>query len=734
MLYRCANCMKSFSSDKDDITCPHCNSSNVSLVEELEIYTGQTVDEYVIGEKIGEGAISMVFHATNINDNSEVVVKFPKNLFKNDKRYRERFLQEALILRSIEHENVLRLIKTIENSGFRDSANSSFRDSAINGNIILVTEYIDGIDLQKMLNLEGSFPLELSIDFLMQACNGLEQAHLKGIFHRDIKPDNFLVSKDNVLKVADFGLAKIRNTKLLPGSERISNSFKGTPAYSAPEQIRGEKPTVKSDIYSLGITAYQLCTGKLPFETGTVESILFEHLSNEIRPPRLVNPTIPIELENLILEMTDKMPDKRPSSMKEIHDRLDAIKQDMCKENTETIEPEPRKMLNPLFTFAALLLILIAIAFYFVQKHFNENERINTTINSTQDLEFDFDSMLQNMTEIVIPGKFKTIVAQNGNVYAYSPDKIYKIRVLKHADTIDIDEKDLQLIALMPRTSENTSLFDCETLLIHDSERFIIMQYPEKLVISEIIGHEIHHKLTLPKAFFSGFIMDDAEQKLFIVHKKYCNIVTFSGKVITLEQISHPASDGEIIDVHGVWNCFSFIFKYSLKNETHMEILNLQRDDDGYLLEYEIALMDITFPIAQNSNISKDLFNLFQKDEAKPEIANITDNKEIFEARRKILADLDDPVIAAASANSENTLILLTMSETAKTQLTLQIHDLSEKKPPNTLQINIPDAIAVNETCIYLFQKQKMLIVEVNFTDSMNVMQNKIFVFTEFAK
>ncbi len=718
MLYRCSSCRKSFSTEQDDVVCPYCNSSNASIVEELEIHSGQTVDGLLIGEKIGEGAISMVFHATNVSDKSEVVVKFPKNLFKNDKRYRERYKHEALILRSIKHENVLRLIKTIE----------------INGNIILVTEYIDGIDLQKMLQLEGSLPLEQTIDYLMQACNGLEQAHINGIFHRDVKPDNFLVSKANVLKVADFGLAKIRNVKLLPRGERISGTFKGTPAYSAPEQIRGEKPTVQSDIYSLGITAYQLCTGKLPFETGSVESILFEHLSNEIKAPRLVNPTIPKELENLILEMTAKVPDKRPLSMSDVHDRLNVIKQDVCKQSIEIIEPEPRKNLNPLYTFAALLLILIAIAFYFVQKHFAENRRLNTAINNHQDEDYDFNSLLQNMTEVAISGNMKTFVAQNGNVYAYSHDKIYKVPMIKTQESNTLTEKQLSLIAQLPETSTNASLFDCEIVLIHDSENYIIMQYPEKLVITEIQEKRIQHKLTLPKAYFSGFIMDDTEQKLFIAHEKYCNIVSFSDEIIKLEQISHPACNAEIIDIHGVFENLTYFFTYSMQSDIYAEILNLQRDEQKYNLESVFKFPKNSFSDDTIRSNGKDLYRLLLMQDYKHKMLKTSDYTSTVKFNSEIFSAFEGNLIASAFANSGNTLIMLTKSKTEKSEITLQILDFTDKNPTNSLKINVPDYVEIVDASILFNGKRKLLIIRVNFIDSANVMQNTIFLFTETAK
>ncbi|MCD4658383.1 MAG: protein kinase [Planctomycetes bacterium] len=734
MKYRCSNCKKTFSSDTDDVICPHCDSSDVAIVDELEIYPGQTVDGYLIGEKIGEGAISEVFHATNLADNSEVVVKFPKNLFKNDKRYRQRFLQEALILRSIKHENVLRLIKTIENSGFRNSANSGFRDSAINGNIILVTELIDGIDLNKMLHLEGSLPLEQAVDYLLQACMGLEQAHLKGIIHRDIKPDNFLVSSKNVLKVADFGLAKIRNPQLPPGAEHISGTFKGTPAYSAPEQIRGEKPSIKSDIYSFGITAYQLCTGRLPFETGTVEAILYEHLNNEIKAPRLVNPTSPKDLESLIIEMTEKEPDNRPESMNEIHDRLFKINQNLGNRNPEVVENLPAKRLNPLYTFTAMLLILIAVALYFTQKHFVENERKNASTNNNPDEKIDFKSMLQNMSDLTVSGNLKILTAQNGNIYAYSADKIYKLPELKTSEPTFLTEKQLQLIAQLSANSNDTSLFDCENLLIHQSVRFVIMQYPEKLDIAEIQDQKIHHKLTLPKAYYSGFILDDAEQKLFIAHEKYCNIVTFSDEIINLEKISHPACDAEIIDVNGVCNNFTFLFTYSIKDDIFSEILNLQRDEQNYNLESVFEFPKNSFSDARILIDNKDLYRLLVMQEYKYKMLKTADYSSNVPFKSEIFSAFEGNLIAYSFTNSGNTLIILTKSETAKTQLTLQILDFTDKKPTNILQINVPNAVAINDSGIFLFQKRKMLIVVVNFTDSSNVVQNKIFKFTEAAK
>jgi serine/threonine-protein kinase len=162
-----------------------------------------------------------------------------------------------------------------------------------------------------------------AVHILEQACHGLQVAHDQGVIHRDIKPDNFFLTEEGILKVMDFGIAKHQAAQGMT----LAGSIAGTPAYMSPEQINNfSTVTYKTDIYALGITAYELFTGTVPFTHPELIPMLLLHINEQPELPRLRNPGIPEELEALILRMLEKDPAKRPESVRLVGQELEAIR------------------------------------------------------------------------------------------------------------------------------------------------------------------------------------------------------------------------------------------------------------------------------------------------------------------------------------------------------------------------------------------------------------------------
>jgi hypothetical protein len=271
-----------------------------------ELGIGATVaDRYRIEAKIGQGGMAAVYRAMDLELGEEIAIK----LFlqpNDDPQLLIRFKQELTLSRGLTHPNIVRLYDIGSHQGCR----------------FLTMELLTGTDLGGLI--DGK-PMELArgLRYLVQACAGLALAHDKGVIHRDIKPANFFVTRDDSLKVMDFGIAK-RSTAQAAMTQ--AGFIAGTPAYMSPEQINNfAAVSHRTDIYALGVVAYELFTGGVPFDHEEMMQLLMMHLTTLPEPPRQRNPEIPEELEAIILKLLEKDPAKRIQSCRELGDQLSKI-------------------------------------------------------------------------------------------------------------------------------------------------------------------------------------------------------------------------------------------------------------------------------------------------------------------------------------------------------------------------------------------------------------------------
>jgi serine/threonine-protein kinase len=226
----------------------------------------------------------------------------------DDAQLLERFKQELRISRQLSHPNIIRV-----------------HDIGVwRGHRYISMELLVGADLRAQMPPGEPLAPARAVNYLVQACAGLQCAHDRGIIHRDIKPENFFVTRDGVLKVMDFGVAKAQSAT--PQNLTVAGMIGGTPAYMAPEQINSFSAAIPaSDLYSLGVVAYEMLTGMLPFNSPELMPLLVMHLSQPPPPPRTINPNLSPALESIILELLAKDPSKRPTSARELALKLRAL-------------------------------------------------------------------------------------------------------------------------------------------------------------------------------------------------------------------------------------------------------------------------------------------------------------------------------------------------------------------------------------------------------------------------
>lgn len=253
-------------------------------------------DRYEILEKIGSGGMADVYKAKCHKLNRLVAIKVLKNEFSTDATFVKKFRVEAQSAAGLSHPNIVNVYDVGEESGI----------------YFIVMELVQGITLKNYIDMKGKLEVREALNISIQIASGLSAAHQNRIIHRDVKPQNIIMSRDGKVKVTDFGIAKVAD------STTVTTTAAGSVHYISPEQARGGYSDEKSDIYSLGITMYEMLTGKVPFDGETNVAVALLHIQGEMVPPRRLDASIPRSYEKIILKCTQKKPDKRYASAKEL--------------------------------------------------------------------------------------------------------------------------------------------------------------------------------------------------------------------------------------------------------------------------------------------------------------------------------------------------------------------------------------------------------------------------------
>jgi serine/threonine-protein kinase len=287
--------------------------------------TGELIDgRYQLIRQMATGGMASIYEALDTRLDRKVAVKIMHPHLAQDEQFVERFIREAKAAAALSHPNIV----AVQDQGWNQNGTPA---------IFLVMEMIEGHTLREYLNEQGSLSVKDGIKFLLPVLSALSAAHKIGIVHRDLKPENILISKEGRIKIADFGLAK---GPLLGGTMTAESSvILGSVSYLSPEQVQRGIADSRSDIYSIAITAFEIFTGKKPFEGAEPIQIAYMHVNNRVPKISSLVAGIPEQLDDLIYRATSSNPDERPRDATVFHEELSRINQALSpKENQLSLE------------------------------------------------------------------------------------------------------------------------------------------------------------------------------------------------------------------------------------------------------------------------------------------------------------------------------------------------------------------------------------------------------------
>jgi serine/threonine-protein kinase len=283
-------------------------------VKEIFKYQGlrgghTSIQGYKILTKIGQGAMGSIYKALQISMDRIVAIKVLSPKYAQNEKFRERFLREARAVARLNHPNIIQGIDVGESNGIHYFA----------------MEYIDGPTVGELLKRGGALDEKRALHIVIQIARALQHAFNHGIIHRDIKPDNIMLTREGVAKLCDLGLAKLPAAEGDPSGTRPGASM-GTPYYIAPEQARGEQNVdTRADIYSLGASFYHMVVGDVPFPGQSAADVISKHLTEPVTPPRARNPLVSPALDWTIVKMMQKTREDRYQTPSELLRDLEAV-------------------------------------------------------------------------------------------------------------------------------------------------------------------------------------------------------------------------------------------------------------------------------------------------------------------------------------------------------------------------------------------------------------------------
>ncbi|MDJ0523313.1 MAG: serine/threonine-protein kinase [Planctomycetota bacterium] len=276
--------------------------------EDRRVEGQEQIAGYRLLQKLGEGAMGSVYKARQLSLDREVAIKVLAPQLSEDEQYVQRFFTEAKAVARLNHTNIISGIDVGESGGVR----------------YLVMEYADGMTVASLLNRGGALDEERVLQIALQMARALDHAHRNNLVHRDVKPDNIIITKDGVAKLCDLGLARLEH------HEGDEPARMGTAAYISPEQARGgDNVTERTDLYSLGCTLFHMLTGHEPFQGDDAGAVLAQHLTEPAPSVRSIDPTISERVDLLVQTLMAKDPADRISSAKDLVGNLEAALRDV---------------------------------------------------------------------------------------------------------------------------------------------------------------------------------------------------------------------------------------------------------------------------------------------------------------------------------------------------------------------------------------------------------------------
>lgn len=272
--------------------------------------SGRTLGDYHLLRRLGRGAMAEVYLAQQVSLNRRVAVKVLKQDLAADDTYVRRFEMEAQAAAALVHANIVQIYEVGSEGTIR----------------YIAQEYVDGQNLHELIVRQGTPEVRLVVSVMRQVASALHRASLQGIVHRDIKPENILLTQSGEVKVADFGLARVTGQSQKLNLTQVGVTM-GTPLYMSPEQVEGRPLDSRSDLYSLGVTCYEMLAGTPPFGGDTALSVAVQHLKKDPEPLQTLLPHVPPELCAIVHKLLEKEPDKRYTSPRELLRDLRSLQQ-----------------------------------------------------------------------------------------------------------------------------------------------------------------------------------------------------------------------------------------------------------------------------------------------------------------------------------------------------------------------------------------------------------------------
>jgi serine/threonine protein kinase len=263
-----------------------------------DVKVGETLDQYRVVAQIARGGMAAIFKAVDRATGATVAVKVPYLRYESDPAFHARFRREEEIGRRLNHPNIIRVLKPRQQS-----------------RMYIVTEYVNGVPLRALLAPGQPLPTDKALDIARQLAAAVVYLHGQHVVHRDLKPENILVTPEGQVKILDFGIALDHPGRRVTW---LGSTAMGTPAYMAPEQVKGLRGDERSDIYALGVLLYEMLTGARPFPGDTPEQVMQSKLGSDPLPPSQFRPDLHAILEEIILHAIERLPGKRYATAAEL--------------------------------------------------------------------------------------------------------------------------------------------------------------------------------------------------------------------------------------------------------------------------------------------------------------------------------------------------------------------------------------------------------------------------------
>uniref|UniRef100_E6Q0G1 Putative Non-specific serine/threonine protein kinase n=1 Tax=mine drainage metagenome TaxID=410659 RepID=E6Q0G1_9ZZZZ len=254
--------------------------------------TGQELDHYRIDAPVAESGMASIFRATDLRDGRRVAIKIPHFAMESDPALYDRFKREEEIGATLNHPNVMRIFSGGERS-----------------RVYMVMEWVEGRLLRQVLSQERKLPPERAITITLDILKALDYIHKHGVVHRDLKPENVMIDDHDGIKLIDFGIASKEGTKRLTYAG--FTQALGSPDYISPEQVKGKRGDVRSDLYSIGVMLYEMLSGRTPFTGPTPLAVMNDRLINHVLPPREAEPSISPQLQEVLYRALERDPRNR---------------------------------------------------------------------------------------------------------------------------------------------------------------------------------------------------------------------------------------------------------------------------------------------------------------------------------------------------------------------------------------------------------------------------------------